>query len=42
MGDKFKLNCLELNILKCLYAGGCTDQYHSMTITELLDGNTIY
>jgi len=28
---------MEFNILKCLYDGGCTDQYHSMTITEVLN-----
>ena len=39
MGDTLDLNRLELNILKCLYDDGCTDQYHSMTITELLNNN---
>ena len=37
MGDKFKLNRAELKILKCLYTNGCTSQYNSMTIAELLD-----
>lgn len=26
MGDAHSLNRLELNILKCLYDNGCTDQ----------------
>lgn len=39
MDNTFELNRLEFNILRCLYAGGCIDQYHSMTITELLDSN---
>ncbi len=39
MGDTFELNRLEFDILKCLYDGGCTDQYHSMSITELLNAN---
>lgn len=37
MGDAFKLNRAELKILKCLYSNGCTSQYNSMTIAELLD-----
>ena len=32
-----ELNRLEFNILKCLYDNGCTDPYHSITITELLE-----
>lgn len=39
MGDTFELNRLEFDILKCLYDGGCTDQYHSMSITELLNAD---
>lgn len=39
MSDTFELNRMEFNILKCLYNEGCTNQYHSMTITELLDDN---
>lgn len=39
MSDTFELNRLELNILKCLYNEGCIDQYHSITITEIL-GNS--
>ena len=37
MGNTLELNRLEFNILKCLYDSGCTNPYHSMTITELLD-----
>lgn len=37
MGDAFKLNRAELKILKCLYSNGCTSQYNSMTIAEILD-----
>lgn len=40
MRDTLKLNRLEFNILKCLYDSGCVDQYHSMTITELLNKHT--
>lgn len=40
MGHTFDLNRLEFNILKCLYDSECTDQYHSMTITELLNKHT--
>ena len=40
MGDTLELNRLEFNILKCLYDSECTDQYHSMTITELLNKHT--
>ena len=39
MSDTLKLNRLEYNILKCLYKGECTDQYHSITITELMEEN---
>ncbi len=39
MSSALKLNRLEYNILKCLHKGGCTDQYHSMTITELMEEN---
>ena len=39
MDNTFELNRLEFNILKCLYDGGCTDQYSSKTITELLNEN---
>lgn len=37
MGDAFKLNRAELKILKCLYSNGCTSQYNSMTVAEILD-----
>lgn len=37
MVDTIKLNRAEHKILKCLYNNGCTSQYNSMTITELLD-----
>ena len=37
MGNTVELNRLEFNILKCLYDDGCTDHYHSMSITELLE-----
>lgn len=37
MENTLELNRLEFNILKCLYDSGCTDPYHSMTITELLE-----
>lgn len=36
-----ELNRLEFNILKCLYDNGCTDPYHSITITELLEKNEV-
>lgn len=39
MSGALKLNRLEYNILKCLHKGGCTDRYHSMTITELMEEN---
>lgn len=37
MENTVELNRLELNILRGLYDGGCTEQYQSMTITELLE-----
>lgn len=39
MGETFKLNRAEYKILKCLYSNGCTSQYNSMTIAELLDAD---
>lgn len=39
MGDLFELNRLEFMILKSLYDGGCTEHYHSMTITDLMNDN---
>ena len=39
MGETFKLNRAEYKILKCLYRNGCTSQYHSMTVAELLDAD---
>ena len=39
MSDTLELNRLEYNILKCLYKSECTDQYHSITITELMGEN---
>lgn len=39
MSDTLELNRLEYNILKCLHKNECTDQYNSMTITELLEEN---
>lgn len=36
-----ELNRLEFNILKCLYDSGCTNPYHSITITELLEKNEV-
>lgn len=41
MVDTLELNRLEFNILKCLYDSGCTDPYHSITITELLEKNEV-
>ncbi|MEY8432954.1 hypothetical protein AALC75_21015 [Lachnospiraceae bacterium 48-42] len=37
MGETFKLNHAELKILKCLYSNGCTSQYNSMTVEEILN-----
>lgn len=39
MGDTYKLNRMEFNILQCLYDGGYKDHYHSITITDLLKDN---
>ena len=41
MGDTFKLNRAELKILKCLYSNGCTSQYNSMTVAEILDKDKV-
>ena len=37
MSNTFKLNRAELKILKCLYSNGCTSQYNSMTVEEILN-----
>lgn len=39
MEEIFELNRLEFMILKSLYDGGCTEHYHSMTITDLMNDN---
>lgn len=39
MGDTYKLNRMDFNILQCLYDGGYKDHYHSITITDLLKDN---
>lgn len=39
MEEIFGLNRLEFMILKSLYDGGCTEHYHSMTITDLINDN---
>jgi len=39
MNNLFELNRMEFMILQSLYDGGCTDYYHSMTITDLIDDN---
>lgn len=39
MSDSFELNRMEFMILKSLYDGGCTEHFHSMTITDLLADN---
>jgi len=39
MDEIFELNRLEFMILNSLYEGGCTDHYHSMTITDLINDN---
>ena len=39
MEEIFELNRMEFMILKSLYDGGCTEHYHSMTITDLINDN---
>ena len=39
MEEIFGLNRLDFMILKSLYDGGCTEHYHSMTITDLINDN---
>ena len=39
MEEIFELNRLEFMILNSLYDGGCTEHYHSMTITDLMNDN---
>lgn len=40
MSDEYKINRTDYLLLSTLYASGCTDYYHSMTITEIIDDNT--
>lgn len=39
MGEDYELNRLEFVILDTLHHAGCTDHFHSMTITELMEIN---
>ena len=39
MDDVVELNRMEFMILKSLYDNGCTEHYHSMTITDLINDN---
>lgn len=39
MNETLKLNRLEFMILETLYDGECKDQYHGMTITEIMQEN---
>lgn len=39
MCDTIELNRLEFIILETLYSFGSTDQFHGMTITEIIDEN---
>lgn len=39
MGAECELNRMEFMILASLYKGECTDPYHSMTITDLINDN---
>lgn len=39
MSNTCELNRMEFMILNSLYEGGCTDPYHSMTITDLINDN---
>lgn len=34
MSDDYKINRADYLLLSTLYASGCRDYYHSMTITE--------
>lgn len=39
MDDVVELNRMEFMILKSLYDNGCTEHYHSMTISDLINDN---
>lgn len=39
MDGAYDLNRMEFMILKSLYDGGCTEHYHSMSITDLMNDN---
>lgn len=39
MSGTYELNRMEFMILASLYKGECTDPYHSMTITDLINDN---
>ena len=39
MSGKYELNQMEFMIINSLYQAGCTDHYHSMTITDLIEDN---
>ena len=40
MSDEYKINRADYLLLSTLYASGCKDYYHSMTITEIIDDNS--
>lgn len=40
MGDEYKINRADYLLLSTLYASGCMDYYHSMTIAEIVADNT--
>lgn len=40
MNDDYRINRTDYLLLSTLYASGCTDYYHSMTITEMIEDNS--
>lgn len=40
MNNDYKINRTDYLILSTLYASGCADYYHSMTITEMIEDNS--
>lgn len=40
MTDDYKINRADYLLLSTLYAAGCKDYYHSMTISEIIEDNS--
>lgn len=40
MSDDYKINRADYLLLSTLYASGCRDYYHSMTISEMIEDNS--